>query len=159
MKLISFLIVFSPVFIYAQQYTRIGVNELDSLLQRQGDRVYVVNFWATWCGPCVSELPHFEKVADEYPESEVDFALVSLDFPSQADKRLREFIPKHKISLPVFLMTETDYDLWIPMVDKSWQGNLPATLIFKENTRIFIPEVLNEEELRAHIRSILTKTQ
>lgn len=153
------LFIFAPVFLNAQIYSRIGINELDSLLNRQGDKVYVVNFWATWCGPCVSELPYFEKVAGEYPVSKVDFALVSLDFPSQADKRLKEFIPKHRISLPVFLMTEVDYDLWIPLVDRSWQGNLPATLIFSRKARIFIPEALNEEELRAQIQNILTKTQ
>src|SRR5690606_6809447 len=49
--------------------------------QKKNDSIYVINFWATWCKPCIKELPAFEKIASEYADKKVKVLLVSLDFP------------------------------------------------------------------------------
>ncbi|MCU0366899.1 MAG: redoxin domain-containing protein [Bacteroidales bacterium] len=141
----------------AQEIERIGIPELEKILSASDDRLYVVNFWATWCAPCVKELPHFEKISAEYEPEKVKFILISLDFPSQIDKQLIPFLKKNKITLPVSVMTNLDYNEWIDKVDSSWQGNIPATLLFNNaaGRRLFIPDEVEETELRKAITELL----
>ena len=133
-----------------QQVRNIRTPDLEKILKSQDDRLYVVNFWATWCGPCVRELPHFEKLSKIYDPSEVQFVLISLDFPSEAEKQLIPFLKKSKISLEVALMLDLDYNEWIGKVDPEWQGNLPATLVFNNpaKTRTFYPGEVDEAQLK-----------
>jgi thiol-disulfide isomerase/thioredoxin len=141
----------------AQDIERIGIPELEKILSASDDRLYVVNFWATWCAPCVKELPHFVKISEEYEPEKVKFILISLDFPSQIDKQLIPFLRKNKITLPVSVMTNLDYNAWIDKVDNSWQGNIPATLLFNNaaGRRLFIPDEVEETELRKAITELL----
>ena len=67
-------------------------------LELEGSKTYVVNFWATWCAPCVKELPHFETLQENYPDS-VEVILVSLDFPHQYETKLKPFIQKHQLEI------------------------------------------------------------
>ena len=76
------------VTLQAQKIEKIGVPELEKILSSPDNVLHVVNFWATWCAPCVTELPYFEKLAKEYKSGDVKFVLVSLDFPSQIDSKL-----------------------------------------------------------------------
>ena len=59
------------------------------------DKVYVVNYWATWCAPCVKELPHFERLGSDYADKNVEVVLVSLDFKNQQERALIPFIKKN----------------------------------------------------------------
>jgi thiol-disulfide isomerase/thioredoxin len=140
-----------------QKIEYLKIPGLEKILNNTEDKLYVVNFWATWCAPCVSELPAFEKVAKEFSPSKVRFLLVSLDFPSQIEKQLIPFLKKNKISLDVAVMMETDANLWIDKVDPSWQGNIPSTLVLnnKKKTRHFQSEALDEQGLRKLINSYL----
>jgi thiol-disulfide isomerase/thioredoxin len=133
-----------------QKVEYIKIAELEKILNNREDKLYVVNFWATWCAPCVSELPAFEKVADGYDKSKVRFILISLDFPSQIEKQLIPFLKKNNISLEVAVMMETDPNLWIDKVDPSWQGNIPSTLFLNNPKKIrhFHAEALDEKGLR-----------
>ena len=145
-----FLLAGSLASLQAQKIDKIGVPELEQILASPGDELHVVNFWATWCAPCVTELPCFEKLAEEYRDTDVKFILVSLDFPSQIDSRLIPFLKDNKITADVRVMTDLDYNSWIAKVDDSWQGNIPSTLFFNnaENIRYFLPSEVTEEELR-----------
>ena len=98
-----------------------------------GDKniTYVVNFWATWCAPCVKELPHFEQLNSENKKLKV--VLVSLDFKTQYETALLPFLKKEQIQSEVVLLTDKDYNSWLPAVDKDWSGSIPATLILKKN--------------------------
>jgi thiol-disulfide isomerase/thioredoxin len=148
-SLILFLFSAAPE-IYGQKVEYIKVPELEKILNSREDKLYVVNFWATWCAPCVSELPAFEKVGNEIDKNKVRFILISLDFPGQIEKQLIPFLKKNKISLEVAVMMETDANLWIDKVDPSWQGNIPSTLFLNnpKKIRYFHPEVLDEQGLR-----------
>jgi len=150
--LITLFLIFLSDFPVAsgQKIEYIKVAELEKILNNREDKLYVVNFWATWCPPCVSELPAFEKVAAGYDKANVRFILISLDFPSQIEKQLIPFLKKNKISLEVAVMMETDSNLWIDKVDPSWQGNIPSTLFLNNPKKIrhFHPESLDEQGLR-----------
>jgi len=154
MLLFSTMITVSVATVYGQGIERIRTPELEKILRNPDDRLFVVNFWATWCGPCVRELPHFEKLSKEYQGKKVTFILVSLDFPSEIDKKLIPFLKKNEIDLAVFVMMDLDYDTWIGKVDEGWQGNLPATLVFNNTRSIrqFLPGEVDESTLRDMIR-------
>jgi len=133
-----------------QEPGQIKVPGLEKILKNQEDKLFVVNMWATWCGPCVTELPAFQKVAKEYNPAKVSFIMISLDFPSQIQTQLIPFLKKNNISLNVSVMTELDYNAWIDKIDPSWQGSIPATLFFNnaDKTRHFHEGALTETELR-----------
>jgi len=142
---------------YGQKVEKIKIPELEKILKNPDNKLFVVNFWATWCPPCVKELPYFEAVSKEYDPDKVRFILISLDFPSQIEKQLIPFLKKNKVTQSVSVMMETDYNSWIDKVDPSWQGNIPVTLIFNnnKNQRIFFPGELDEPGLRKMINSFL----
>lgn len=145
------LILFSARHVVAgQNVESFRIPELEKILGNRDNKLYVVNFWATWCAPCVSELPVFEKVSQDYDLTKVRFILISLDFPSQIEKQLIPFLKKNKISMEVAVMMETDYNSWIDKVDPSWQGNIPSTLFLNnpKKKRHFHSGELDEQDLR-----------
>jgi thiol-disulfide isomerase/thioredoxin len=143
--------------VLGQNVEKIKLPELEKILNNPEDKLFVVNFWATWCAPCVKELPHFETVSKDYNSKNIRFLLVSLDFPSQIDKQLIPFLKKNSITLSVSVMMESDYNSWIDKVDPAWQGDIPATLIFNnfKKQRIFHTGELDEPGLRKMISSFL----
>lgn len=142
---------------FAQQFRKISKAELVQILSDPSDKLHVVNFWATWCAPCVKELPGFQQVVKESDTSKVDFLFVSLDFPSDADKKLSAFLKKNNYTFRVALMTDSDYDSWIEEVDPGWQGGIPATLFFNRDRKLhqFISEPMDKNKLEKTIRTLL----
>lgn len=142
-----------PEHITGQQIRNIGTQDLERLLKSPDDKLHVVNFWATWCAPCVRELPYFEKLSKAYDPDRVSFTMISLDFPSEVDNQLKPFLEKNRLSLEIALMQNLDYDTWISKVDKDWYGNLPATLVFNNHRkiRVFHPGEIDEAGLRKMI--------
>jgi len=136
--------------LHAQEIEKIGIPELEKILASPDDVLHVVNFWATWCPPCVTELPYFEKLSKEYQGKGVKFILISLDFPSQIESRLIPFLKNNKITADVRVMTNLDYNSWIEKVDTGWQGNIPVTLFFNNagKTKYFHPSEVTEGELK-----------
>lgn len=138
-----------------QKIEYIKISDLEKILGNSDNKLYVLNFWATWCAPCVSEIPAFEKTAKDYDPQKVKFILVSLDFPSQIEKQLIPFLKKNRVTLDVAVMTDIDYNAWIDKVDAKWQGDIPATLFFNNyrKSRYFHTGELSESELRKNINS------
>ncbi|WP_040496784.1 TlpA disulfide reductase family protein [Fulvivirga imtechensis] len=137
----------------AQKTEVIKFDRLQALMDKKGDKVTVINFWATWCGPCVKELPYFESVAAVRQDIEV--YLISLDFVEKLD-RVNSFIERKKLKSRVLLLDEIDYNSWIDRVDKSWSGAIPATLLLNPATgkRKFVESELEEGELEQLIEEI-----
>ena len=107
------------------------------LLHQKNDTVYVVNFWASWCVPCLKELPDFEKLNADYSHQNFKMILVSLDFKSALNSSLIPFIEKNKLKSEVVLLHAPDANAWIDKVDSDWSGAIPATLIYKNDFRLF----------------------
>ncbi|WP_298879633.1 TlpA family protein disulfide reductase [uncultured Polaribacter sp.] len=130
-------------------------KELKPLLTKNDGKTYVVNFWATWCAPCVKELPYFEKLREEYIDKDVEVILVSLDFPKQIDKRLIPFINKKQLKSNVIVLNDVNEDVWIKDIDSTWSGALPATLIYSKKGRKFFEQSFEYEELEKELQSLL----
>lgn len=101
---------------------------LDSLLTVRGGRPLVVNLWATWCAPCREEFPHILRAAKEFPG--VDAVALSVDFPDEIGSKVRPFVKKMKITIPVFVSSIKKQETLIDRLAKEWNGALPATFVF-----------------------------
>ncbi|MBP0903745.1 TlpA disulfide reductase family protein [Mariniflexile gromovii] len=119
----------------------------EKFLNKKDDKIHVINFWATWCAPCVKELPYFEKLNLEYADKNVDVLLVSLDFPHLYESKLKPFIKDKKLKSKVIALDDVDMNTWIPKVDETWSGSLPATVIYKNNERKFFEKSFTYQEL------------
>ena len=129
--------------------------ELKPLLEKNDGKTYIINFWATWCAPCVKELPYFEKINQEYSDKNVEVLLVSLDFPKQAKKKLIPFINKRKLKSEVVLLDDINENVWIKAIDESWSGAIPATIIYNKNNRKFYEQSFDYNTLKNELLTFL----
>jgi thiol-disulfide isomerase/thioredoxin len=142
---------------YAQRIAVLKFPELQQRLARPTDTTYVVNFWATWCGPCVQEMPGFERVRTAYASKKVKLLLVSLDYASLLDKKVKPFVQKRGLKSEIILLNETDPNTWLQKVDTRWSGSIPFTLIInnKNKQRATFEQPLSEAELTAELQKFL----
>ena len=131
-------------------------DELNTYIKENNSKPLVVNFWATWCAPCVKELPYFEKLNQE--NTNVKVILVSLDFEKQVESKLIPFLKKKKIASTSIYLADKEYNSWLPKIDKNWSGSIPATVIFNQDKKIFIEQDFsNYEELNTFVNQSITK--
>jgi thiol-disulfide isomerase/thioredoxin len=136
----------------------IGVYDFEgikSIFEPKGDITYVINFWATWCKPCIKELPYFERIHREYGDQDVRVILVSLDMRRQVESSLIPFIKSNDITSDVLLLDDPDANKWIGQIDENWSGSIPATLFINKNNRLFLEQEFEYEELKKTIQSII----
>ncbi len=124
------------------------------VISEDDEKTYVVNFWATWCKPCIKELPAFEKLNATYKNEDVEVILVSLDFKDQLSTQLEPFIKKRGIASRVILMDDPKENEWLPKVSESWSGAIPATVIKKGNKQIFYEKSFTYDELEEALKTI-----
>lgn len=116
--------------------------------------IRIVNFWATWCKPCVKELPAFEKLYAKYKDKKIEIILVSLDFPDQVESRLIPFIEKKDFKMPVIFLDDPYTNEWIPKVSPEWSGAIPATVIITTDSYTFYERSFNSETLESAILNV-----
>lgn len=155
--LLLFLITASVTALKGQGIRVINLKELENILSHKNDSVYVTNFWATWCKPCVQELPIFDTAVTFFNTSKVKVLLVSLDFKRELNNRVRKFAKQRKPLPEILLLDEVDYNKWIDKVSNNWSGSIPATLIFSKDNRIFLEKELTFSELKSHIITLLNE--
>jgi len=131
-------------------------DEFEHLLETNSDSTYVVNFWATWCKPCIAELPYFEEANQTFKSQPVKFILVSLDAMKQLEKKVIPFLQKTDIQSQVVLLDDDDYNVWIDKVSPEWSGSIPATLLFSKDKRQFVEqEFINTSDLESFINQFI----
>lgn len=157
---VSFLLIISS---FSSHVTRdhnavkvVNFEQLQPLLQKENDTVYLINFWATWCAPCLNEIPHFEQLGEKYREKKVKIVMVSLDLPNQLPTRLSPFIEREQMKNEVILLDDPRSNRWIPLVDEEWTGAIPATLIYGNGYREFYQKEFTFEELDEVIHPLLS---
>ncbi|UII80518.1 TlpA disulfide reductase family protein [Flagellimonas sp. CMM7] len=130
-------------------------ESFEPLLYMEDDKTYVVNFWATWCKPCIVELPYFEKINAVQKDNNVEVILVSLDMPSMWKSKLEPFVEKKKIKSKVIILDDPKQNDWIPKVAEEWGGGIPATLIYNKNKRGFYEQGFTYEELNEELSKFI----
>lgn len=124
----------------AQAISVIKFSELENLIHPANDTVVLINFWATWCKPCIEELPDFIELENQLKNTNIKFHYVSLDFKKNIPQSVIPFVEKQLLNKSVFLLDETDYNSWINKVEPSWQGSIPATVIVNQHGVKFFKE-------------------
>jgi len=156
MKNLLILFFFLVSFLIKGQVEIFKFSELEEIMTVNDGQVKVINFWATWCAPCVKELPYFENANNIYKEKGVDIVLINLDFVEQKQK-VEKFIIKHNIKNRVVLLDEIDYNSWIDKIDSNWSGAIPATIFIGNKQRKFVEGELKQDQLMLIINEFITK--
>lgn len=150
----SFLVLIT-VSVYAQEARLIHLNQLQEDIKSEKGKIQVINFWATWCAPCLKELPLFEKLNAERPDIHIRLVSMDMDLDPNPDK-VRRFVSRKKLTSEIIILDERNPNKWIEQVDKRWSGALPATLIINNQNgkRVFVERELHAGELEKLITEI-----
>ncbi|OYU79666.1 MAG: hypothetical protein CFE23_12765 [Flavobacterium sp. BFFFF1] len=144
-----------PLRIYRAEGIIVKAYDFKSLqyfLSKKTDTTYVVNFWATWCAPCVAELRHFEKLQLDNKARKVKVLLVSLDMKKQVETKLIPFIAKKGLASEVVFLDDPNANEWIGKVSKDWSGAIPATLIYNKDERKFFERSFSYASLENELK-------
>ncbi|MET3026996.1 TlpA family protein disulfide reductase [Flavobacterium sp. UW10123] len=139
---------------YSQNVKLLNINQLNERIKNGKDSTYVVNFWATWCAPCIKELPHFEKLGVEHKSEKLAVLLVSLDFKSKLESNVIPFVKRKNLKNEVFLLNESSPQEFIDRIDPSWSGSIPATLFIKNDKRKFVESEFTYEQLLTEYKKL-----
>lgn len=121
-----------------------------------GDSIRVINFWATWCAPCVKELPYFEQLEQELAaEKKLAVVLVTIDLKSAHKSSLYPFLRERNLKSKVVALTDSHTNEWIDNVDPRWSGAIPITVILKGEQRLFFEKAYHSvDELLTDINTL-----
>jgi thiol-disulfide isomerase/thioredoxin len=144
-------------FCFSQGVKKIKAVDLEKTI-RESKTPMIISFWATFCVPCVKEIPYFQKLVKKYAKDSVKLLLVSLDLQEDYPK-IKPFAAKRNFTATINWLNETDADYFCPRIDSSWSGSIPATLFVnnKRGYRKFYEEQLPEEKFEKEIMAILGK--
>ena len=155
----SILIILSLVissFVFGQGIKSVKITDLEKIIA-ESNTPLIINLWATWCKPCIEEIPYFMEEAKKYSKDSLQLLLVSLDMEEAYPAQIKKSIAKNKITVPVFWLDETNADYFCPKVDPKWSGAIPASLFINNKTgyRKFVEEQLSHEQLKKEIMAML----
>ena len=154
--LLLVIVLFLVQILGAQQIRSIKITDLEKTVA-ESKTPLIVNFWATYCVPCVEEIPFFQEEVKKQKANGVQLLLVSLDLKSYYPQKIKSFAASRKFTAPILWLNETNADYFCPKVDPKWSGVIPATLFINNSTgyRKFYEEPLSRETLKKEIMAIL----
>lgn len=136
----SYLLVLLSFLFTGTKVTVVTFPQLQSYAaQKHNDTLYVVNFWATWCDPCVKELPAFQEESKKYSNKKVKMIFVSMNAQRELG-RVQNFVDNQKLGPVVLLLNGGNPNDWIDKIDSSWSGTIPATVMYKSGKKVYFRE-------------------
>lgn len=112
----------------AQDVTLLTIEQFENRLKSGRDTTYIINLWATWCKPCLKEIPYFEKLSEELAGQKVKVILLSTDNRSKINTSVASMVKRLRLKNEVFVINEKSQQEYVKRLDKRWSGALPATL-------------------------------
>lgn len=144
-------------FVSVGQAKSVKIDAVKEILENKGDKILILNIWATFCKPCVEEIPSFVAFSKSHPDVEMVF--VSLDLKDAFPKTVNKYIKKLSMQGTNLWLDETDADYFVPKIDEKWSGALPATLIINKanGTKIFVDSEMTEKEILSAYDAVKVK--
>lgn len=150
----AFLISF---FTEAQTIPSWKIEEVVNAYSKKTDSVYIINFWATFCKPCVAEIPYLQSISKKYAGHKIKLLLVSLDLPAFYPGNIERFAKKNNFTADIVWLNESDADHFCPVIDKKWSGAIPATIFVNAATgyKKFIESSMSEEQFEKELKAAI----
>ena len=154
-SLVLFLFI-SINFAKAQSVQSWKVTKLQNFIAKS-DSILVINFWATFCKPCLEELPYYKTIIEKYKDKKVKLLMVSMDLKDAYPAKIAAFVKQNKFSNQVIWLNENNADYFCPRVDKAWLGGIPSTLFVNSKTgyRKFFEQQMKPEQFEAELMKAL----
>lgn len=139
-----------------QEIKKVKITDIEKIIA-ESKTPLIINFWATWCKPCLEEMPYFQEEAANHAGDSLKLILVSVDFQEEFPAGIKATAERRKITMPIFWLDETNADYFCPKIDPKWSGSVPATLLINNTTgyRKFFEEELSRDKLKKEIMAIL----
>ncbi len=136
------------------------ITDVVNYFKKNNDTVYVVNFWATFCKPCITEIPDFIRLVKKYEGQKVKLLLVSVDLPGYYPAKIAAFAKKNNYKTNIVWLNETNADIFCPAIDKKWSGAIPATIIVNNKTgyRKFVEDEMNAADFEAILKQAIASS-
>ena len=141
-----------------QNVQKVKIEALESYIN-SSDHPLVISFWATWCTPCLHEIPWLQEAVEKQREKKVEYILVSLDFTEAYPKKIDHFVKQRNFHATFLWLDETNADHFCPKIDEKWSGGIPANLFVnnKTNYRKFIGRQLTERQATAETELLVAE--
>ncbi|HMV15681.1 MAG TPA: TlpA family protein disulfide reductase [Chitinophagales bacterium] len=156
-KCILFVLLFPCLHIaFAQNEIQVvKIEQLKKVYTHANDTTYIINFFATWCGPCMQEMPILNQFYEDNKNTSKKLIFVSLDNAGYL-KKLPTKLKKIGIKAPVYLLNESSDFSWLPYIDKRWQGSIPATMVVNgnKNVKAFFETPLEKGQLEFYLKKL-----
>ena len=151
---IAFL--FVGTLLRAQEVKSVKITELEKTIA-ESKTPLIINFWATFCVPCLQEIPYFQEIAGQYKSKDVSIVFVSLDMKKDFPVKVNDMAKRLKLIYPVVWLNETNADYFCPKIDTSWTGGMPSSLFVNNATGYhkFFEEPLSKEGLEKEIQEMI----
>ena len=154
--LILSLVIFFVFKTSGQEIRSVKITEVEKIIA-ESKTPLIVNIWATWCKPCIEELPYILEEVKNHGKDSLKLLLVSLDFENAYPDGISKFAAKRNITAPIVWLNETNADYFCSKIDSKWSGAIPASLFINNKTgyRNFIEEQISHDQLKVEIKSML----
>ncbi len=156
-QILFFILFMGCISAKAQTIPSWKVNKLQDIISKS-DSILVINFWATFCKPCIEELPYYQTIINKYKDQKIKFLMVSMDLKDAYPQKIAAFVKENKYTNLVVWLNETNADYFCPKVDKAWMGGIPSTLFVNPKTgyRKFFEQQMKPEQFESELRKTLT---
>ena len=136
---VGILLLMAMAFLATGKVSSVDMRQLQHEVQRANDTLYVVNFWATWCKPCVNEMPYFQEASKKFATQKVKVVFVSLNSAKEITQ-VEKFATDKQVKEKIVLLNAGNPNNWIDTIDNTWSGAIPATVMYRKGQKIFFRE-------------------